>query len=205
MNQLPLDYTKGMKNRIREYREKKGWSQQKLADAVGTSQPQIDRLEKNQRRVSDFWLEKIANTLHVPPIALMYESLNPQCQVVGMVGAGAKVTYIDDHANGDGLEEVNAPYGYESHGIVGLRVVGDSMLPMLEENWIVFYTRQSEGVAPDCLGRLCVVRLPDDTTLVKKIRQGSKPGLFHLLSHNAEPLFDQKVVWASIVIDIRPR
>jgi phage repressor protein C with HTH and peptisase S24 domain len=127
--------------------------------------------------------------------------------VLSKVGAGAKVYPIDDHAIGGGLEEVDCPIGYSPRGIIALIVEGDSMEPQLEEGWLIFYRRENDGVPPDCIGELCVVKMHDDSMLVKKLRQGSKPGLFHLLSKNPnhEPIFDAKVKWASRVIDIRPR
>lgn len=56
-----------VKNRIREFREIRGWSQAQLAEMINTSQTQIDRLEKNQRRLSDFWMQKFADAFKCPP------------------------------------------------------------------------------------------------------------------------------------------
>lgn len=63
-------------NRIRELREAKGWSQQQLADRVEpkTLQPQIDRLEKGQRRLTQEWMERIAAALGVDSVDLLPNS-----------------------------------------------------------------------------------------------------------------------------------
>lgn len=197
-------YSPGMKNRIREFRERNDWSQQKLADLVGTSQTQIDRLEKGQRRVSDYWLEKLARGFNCSPLELISDNGNNMVPVVGHVGAGARVLAIDDHMLGAALEEVSSPIGYDSDNIVAVRVRGDSMQPMLEDGWLLFYTKEYDGVPADCVGRLCIVKLHNGEMLVKKIRMGSQHGLYHLISHNADPLFDQPLEWAARVIDIRP-
>ncbi len=60
-------------NRIKELRQSRGWSQQQLADRVSpkTTQPQIDRLEKGERKLSLEWMERIAPALGVDPTALL--------------------------------------------------------------------------------------------------------------------------------------
>lgn len=58
-------------NRIRELREARGWSQAQLALAADTSQPQIDRLEKGERRLTEQWMRRLARVLEVEPAALL--------------------------------------------------------------------------------------------------------------------------------------
>lgn len=54
------------KNRIKELREERGLSTYELAEMVGTSQPQIFRLEnKDVRQIKQGWLDKIAAALGV--------------------------------------------------------------------------------------------------------------------------------------------
>ncbi|KPH85365.1 helix-turn-helix domain-containing protein [Komagataeibacter intermedius] len=53
------------KNYIREMREIRGLSQAKLANVLGVSQSQIDRLEKGQRRLTVEYIEKISKALDV--------------------------------------------------------------------------------------------------------------------------------------------
>lgn len=192
-----------MKNRIREIREKNGWSQALLADRVGTSQAQVYKLENNQRRLSDFWMTKFASALGCTPIDLFAQH-KKMVQIVGYVGAGQEIIPMDDES----FEEIERPLGDDlPENIVAVRVSGDSMEPQLEDGWLIFYSREQDGVPPDCIGELCVVKLENEGILVKKLKQGSKPGLHHLFSKNTafEPLFDQKLTWAARVLDIRPK
>lgn len=194
-------------NRIKEIRELNNLSMEKLADLLHTSRGQVYQLEKGIRKLSQPWMERLAVALRCSPADFIQEPSYNLVPVLSYVGAGAKVYAIDDHAQGGGLEEVEAPTGYSADGIIALIVRGDSMEPQMEAGWLIFYRRESDGVPPDCIGELCVVKMHDDCVLVKKLRQGSKPGLFHLLSKNPnhEPIFDAKLKWASRVIDIRPR
>ena len=60
-----------MKNNIASLRKKKGLSMQELADLAGTSQQQIDRLEKSQRRLTAEWMAKLSQALDVKPAELI--------------------------------------------------------------------------------------------------------------------------------------
>lgn len=61
----------GAPNRIREIREQLGLSQAQLADKVGCSQTQIDRLEKGTRDLSDHWKRRLATAMGVAPWDLL--------------------------------------------------------------------------------------------------------------------------------------
>lgn len=58
-------------NRIRELRQRLGLSQAALAERIGSSQPQIDRLEKNGRRLTDDWMRRLAAGLECQPADLL--------------------------------------------------------------------------------------------------------------------------------------
>lgn len=58
-------------NRIAYLRRKKGLSMQKLAARVDTSQQQIDRLEKGQRRLTVDWMERISDALNCAMMDLL--------------------------------------------------------------------------------------------------------------------------------------
>lgn len=59
-------------NMIKELREKLKISQSALADAAGTSQPQIKRLEGGDRKLTKEWAERLSPHLGVPPEVLLF-------------------------------------------------------------------------------------------------------------------------------------
>lgn len=62
-----------MENKLKEIREAKGLSQVKLAELVGTSQQQIGKLEKGERKLSPEWQIRLAKALDCRPVDLMPE------------------------------------------------------------------------------------------------------------------------------------
>jgi phage repressor protein C with HTH and peptisase S24 domain len=62
---------KVMQNRIRELRHRAGLSMQALADRAGTSAPQINKLEKGERRLTVDWMVRLGKALGVDPTELL--------------------------------------------------------------------------------------------------------------------------------------
>lgn len=56
---------------MRELRQAAGLSQEKLAEMAGTSQPQINKLETGQRKLTVDWAVKLAGPLGVEPAVLL--------------------------------------------------------------------------------------------------------------------------------------
>ena len=57
---------------IKKYRDAVGMTQEKLAEAIHTSQSQIVKLEKNQRSVNKKWAQRIAPVLGVHAARLIF-------------------------------------------------------------------------------------------------------------------------------------
>lgn len=174
-------------------------TREQLAAKLDTTATTIYRKERGDRQLRAEELEDYARALHCSPQDLVGSS--HKVQVVGYVGAGAKVFPID---NANVLEMVDAPIGITDPNIQAVYVRGDSQEPQLEDGWTLFYRRNDGGVPSECISRLCVIQLADESILVKKVKHGSKAGHFHLLSKNADPILDAELRWASRVIDIRP-
>ena len=192
-------------NRISEARRRAGLTLDQLAERIQTSRGQIYQLEHGKRRLTQDWMERLGEALGCDPADLM-PGARAQIPVVGIAGAGAAIHFHDDHAKGAALDYIDAPPGLPSaSSAVALLVQGDSMLPVLEDGWMVVYSRSHEGITEECLNRLCVVRLEDDRTLVKKLKKGKKPGLYELISYNADPMPEQHVSWASRILSIVPK
>jgi phage repressor protein C with HTH and peptisase S24 domain len=192
-----------MPSRLKEFRKKQGLSLAKLAAAVGTSTPQIHKLEREERRMTFDWARRLAPALQIEPEDLM--RVEHRIQVVGRVGAGAQVLPIDDHAKGDGLYDVECPRGLDPKNTVAVEVVGDSMEPAVQEGWVLFYDRSPEPTPSAVVGRLCVVQVEDGRVLVKQIKRGPDQGRFNLISANAPMIENVALDWAAPVKAMLPR
>jgi phage repressor protein C with HTH and peptisase S24 domain len=63
--------SKSLPNRIREFRDRAGLSMQALADRAGTSAPQINKLEKGERKLTVDWMIRLGRALGVDAKDLM--------------------------------------------------------------------------------------------------------------------------------------
>jgi len=60
-----------MQNNIRKLRQAKKLTMKELAEKVGTSQQQVDRLEKSRRRLTAEWMDKFSKALSCTPLELV--------------------------------------------------------------------------------------------------------------------------------------
>jgi len=60
-----------MNNRIKEWRDKKGWSLQKLGDAAGATRQQIHKLENGHQQLNLKWMKQLAQALDCSPEDLL--------------------------------------------------------------------------------------------------------------------------------------
>ena len=204
LNFLPI-YCRHMSwnKRLLDSLELKGWTKAELQRRSGVpydnilkylagkvDQPRGDILAKlaEALEVDALWLEKgvdhLSQTKHV--------------RLIGYIGAGQAVYPIDDGAD----DEVEAPA--DAHpSTVAARVRGESMLPMFQEGWIIYWSRHLP--AGEMVNQLCVVQLSDGRIMVKTLRSGSQPGLWLLTSFNAADIVDVPVEWAAPIDWIKPK
>lgn len=123
--------------------------------------------------------------------------------IVGYVGAGAEIHWVDDHAKGHGMDDA-PPFSGQDGPAVAVWVRGDSMLPQIEDGWVPYYTRDYDGVPSACIGKLCVVQVSDGPMPVKMLEPGKRKSLRRPVSYNASPRDDVKLDWAAHVLAIRP-
>ena len=67
-----------MSNRLREFRDLAGLSMQALADRVGTTAPQINKLEKGERRLTLDWMTRLAKALGIEVRDLLPAAPDPR-------------------------------------------------------------------------------------------------------------------------------
>lgn len=200
-------------NRLREWRKKRGLKLHELADLYSQHAPEgeestyslqhIGRIETGEKKLYMHVAEAFARALGVDTSQLL-PSDHMNVNIVGRIGAGAQVIPYDDFAKGDGFDSVKCPPGLDPMKTVAVEVTGDSMSPMIQNGWLVFYSRDPESDAAAVIGKTCVVKLDDGRMLLKQVRRGYSPGKFNLLSVNAPMIEDAELEWASPVRVIMP-
>lgn len=194
--------------RLRQIRTQRGLSTAQLGERVGRSESAVRNQENGTNGIPASLAAKYARCLTITPEWLLYGhgegptgGATESVPVVGYVSAGAALVRYEE---GQGpFDFVKAPT-VSTPTTVAAAVRGVSLGPAFDEA-ILFYDDVRSPVTSDLHGRLCVVGLTDGRVLVKIIRP-SEGGRFHLLSNAAEePLWDEVVVWAARVTEIRPR
>lgn len=120
--------------------------------------------------------------------------------LAGKIGAGGCILFEEF----DEPQEVPRPPGATGM-LVALEVDGDSMMPRYDSGDIIYIRRDHEGVLPEYIGYHCAVHLADGGTFLKILEEGPSPGKYTLRSHNAAPMKDVEVIWASPVLFVLPR
>lgn len=193
--------------RIAAARRLAGWSQQRLARAVGAAQTTVSSWERGRTEPTRDDVRRIATALDLPVARLELDGVDRAASgqdaapLVGFVSAGSRAHFF---ADGQGpFDEVPAPEG-STDRTVAVEIRGDSLGSFFNE-WLVYYDDVRAPVTPDLIGRLCVVGVADGRVLIKKIKASQTPGLYHLLSQTEEPILDVEVLWAARVRSMTPR
>jgi transcriptional regulator with XRE-family HTH domain len=167
-----------MGQKIRKAREGLGWKQKQLAEAAGCNQADVFRIESGEVTHSKY-LAPILKALHLDA------DTRAMIPIVGYVGAGSEVFAIDDHAKGDGIDEIEAPSGM----LNGIAVIvrGNSMEPKYSDGEVLFIEKTVYAV-DGMIGDPVYVQTADGRSYVKTLHYGSRPGTFTLVSYNAPPI-----------------
>lgn len=164
-----------------------------LGHENGDRKPKRDRAEKYARafRTTVAWLldGTAPNTLNKP------------IPVFGYIGLGEEIEMLDVEASA--LDHIELPYGFSVPDCAALIARGNSQFPRVRDGEVVVY--HTGGLPPDdLLGREVVVKVMDGAILLKTIRKGSGPGLYHLESFNAPTRTDVRIDWCGEVLSIVP-
>lgn len=178
--------TQSMADWLRRAIDKADISQTEVARRTGLTPGKINLILHGKRQLKDGEAIKVSRELDYP-----LPNENRTIAVMGYVGAGAEVFAVSGN---DALHEVDMGYPIPP-GMVGVIVRGDSMYPIFEDGDLVAY--RGEELSPEqAIGETCVVQLTDGRMLIKKVRRGSRPGLFTLTSANAPDIEDVALEWA---------
>ncbi|MFG1462083.1 S24 family peptidase [Xanthobacter sp. DSM 24535] len=166
------------------------FQRQKLAELLGKSNATVTSILNRTR------------PLKVDELPIIYKFIGKDptkrlIQVVGHVGAGYEVFAYDDHAQGGGLDEIEAPPDADEDTFA-VEIRGTSMEPAYYDgDYLIYHDHRSGSDISELSGEECVVRLTDGRMFVKVLVPGTIPGCWTLYSYNAPPLVNEDVEWAA--------
>jgi phage repressor protein C with HTH and peptisase S24 domain len=190
-----------MSNRLREFRDLAGLSMQALADRVGTTASQINKLEKGERRLTLDWMTRLSAALGIEPKDLLPLPNRPlpaapasaHPLVGGEAAPGPMVPARDPQdlipvrsaARGGDEQEMfleDGPIDYiaRPHSLLRVRdaysiyMVGDSMAPRFRPGQLLHINPYK----PPQAGTGVVVTKTDNVVLIKEFVRRSEATLY---------------------------
>lgn len=170
-----------MANMLRTLREAAGLTQAALAERINTTQSQIDRLEKGERRLTIDWMTRLGGALGVEPAALMgpielrsVTASPPPIPQRHEMPRDVPVFGTAMGANGDGAFTINlggqvdmvrrGPGIASNRGVFAIYVEGESMAPRFQPGELVYLDKNRP------------IRTGDDVVLVVEMPgKGDEP------------------------------
>jgi DNA-binding Xre family transcriptional regulator len=142
-----------MKNNIKNLRKKLGLTMAKLAEEIGTSQQQVDRLEKGKRKLSAEWIDVLCRALKCKPGELVEFSVNSHNATATANGSAIVLGAIETKF-GNNLRELDADEQYEIRFKPSTKDAGKEFFALIVEggNYLSYpdgteliFTKESES------------------------------------------------------------
>lgn len=194
-------YTSAMDMRrlVQAILDARGWNQAELGERLGVTQVTVSRWlagadPRGQRRDQ---LRDLAMESGI--IVERSTSESHSVRVMGHIGAGAHIEPDYEHVPPDGLYEIELPFVTEED-MIGFQVEGQAMRPFYDDGDVVVVREQPRQSVTKLVGEEAAVCTTDGKRYIKHIVPGSKPGLFTLVSANADPIIDVGLRWASEIV-----
>lgn len=161
---------------IRIMRERRGYTQDELAERTGISRISIARYEAGRVDPTAKALRRIADALDISADALLQGNVldkphvSPgavRVPVLGVIPAGIPIEAIEDIID---WEEIPQEWARGGREFFGLKISGDSMSPRYESGDVVIFRRTD--VCEN--GQDCAVMVNSDDATFKRVKYGEK-------------------------------
>lgn len=161
-------------NRLKELRKSKGLTQAELGSLLGVSQNTYSYWEREKVRIDNDSLAKLASIYDVTMDYLMGRTDEQPLGAAQQSSKGRWIPVLGDVAAGIPIEAIEDIVDYEeipnemakSGEFFGLRIKGDSMLPIMKTGDVVIVRKQD--TIED--GDVAVVLVNGDSATVKKVK-----------------------------------
>lgn len=177
--------------RLKALRASAGGTQDDMAEVAGVSRSQYTKYEAAGHDPPEYVLTRLAAHFGVSPSFLRYgPSDSRMLRVSGLVGAGAQIEAGEIYS--DRVVEIPASWS----DATAYEVRGQSCWPIYDEGDVIVIRGEQRFNEQECLGRMCLVETADGIGLVKRLRRGTREGLYTLESPNAPPIDDVAITSA---------
>ncbi|NQV55950.1 MAG: helix-turn-helix transcriptional regulator [Rhodospirillales bacterium] len=184
--------------------EWKGWTQRELARRTGIHEQKVYKYL--QGRVDnprgDIML-RLADTLGVTEHWLRFETGPAVVHIplIGRISSGESFIPSDDNPLEAGYNEVE--FALDDADPIAIEIRGESMLPVYRPGDMLICSRRRGADIESCLNKDCVVKTDQGEGYVKKLAKGAMPGTFTLISYNAAPIENTRLLWAAPIIWVK--
>lgn len=186
--------------RLRALRKGVDMNQDVLAGHLGVTRPHISKYETGVNAIPDHLVERAARLFSVTATFIRYGDAETRlAQVIGRVGAGAMVEAVQ----GPPWRYVEVQVSWTD--AVALQIAGNSGYPIYDDGDDIIIRGEHRLEEDEFLNRMCVVETAEGMGLLKRVRRGSRPGLYTLESPNAPPIEDIELTSARPVRAHLPR
>ncbi|WP_238240986.1 helix-turn-helix domain-containing protein [Methylobacterium isbiliense] len=190
-----------MGNNLKTLRERKGWTVEDAASAMGLSKSGYEKIENGSRRLTLERIARAAQIYQVPQSDVINDRTNTG--VVGEVVRGGRVRFFSPET--PTLLVAPAPFDATIDTVALVVTDGDALPGVAEERWFVYHGTRRHGLPEDWIGDLCVVGLPDNVVLVRRPFHGRRAGTYDLFTLGTEPLLGTEIIWSAKIDWIKPR
>src|SRR3970040_2400541 len=178
--------------------EWKGWTQRELAQRAGIDEQKVYKsLQGKVDQPRGDTMLGLADALGVTESWLRFE-VGPavvRIPLVGRVSSGEAFLPFDDNPLGTGYDEIE--FTLDDADPIAIEVRGESMLPVYRPGDFLLCSRRRGIEIQSCLNKDCVVKTDQGEGYVKKLIHGSSVNSFTLLSYNASPIENVRLLWAA--------
>ena len=203
-----------MANHVKSRRKELKLTQQKVADAAGTTKATVMKLEKGDMQLTENWLQRLSVPLECRPEDLVTEEWPQDIPIIGEVSGPSKVTFLFDLPQAGLAEPATDQFkkadkaprlpqdGYRD--VMALRVKDGALEPLLPKDSLVYYAEPKTEGFDDYTSQLTVCELENGEVHVTRLQAGQSFGTYDLLRSNAVVINDAKLNWCARVIFMKP-
>lgn len=196
-----------------------GASQADLARVLNKTPAVVTNLFNGVRELKVPEAVRISEWLKRPVAEIMGGNKIP---VQAYVGEGGEVFPYSEAEKLPESRTSECPPGLDPTHVFAIRIKGEAMLPVLQPDWIVYYSDRRDIIIPvirdgwqvpynplteerlsEFFDKMCVVKLKDGRTMLRTLERGYTPGRYNLTAFNSAKLADMEIDWAAKIIFIK--